>query len=175
MPNILILKAFSHGSNLVINNTMQPITYIKGDALNPQSKENVIIAHICNDIGKWGKGFVMAISKKWKSPREEYINWYNSNTLSLGKVQYVKVENNIYIANMIAQKGIYSSNNPIPIQYNHLQECLNNIKTYATLKEATVHMPRIGTGLAKGSWKVIEKLIINSLCNHNIKVYVYDL
>lgn len=43
---------------------MKTITYLKGDATNPQSEENKIIAHICNDIGGWGKGFVVAISKR---------------------------------------------------------------------------------------------------------------
>ncbi|WP_253732040.1 hypothetical protein [Listeria monocytogenes] len=46
---------------------MTQITYLKGDATNPMAKGNKIIAHICNDVGGWGKGFVLAISRKWKA------------------------------------------------------------------------------------------------------------
>ena len=42
---------------------MAKVNYIVGDATNPKKEGNKIIVHICNDIGGWGKGFVMAISK----------------------------------------------------------------------------------------------------------------
>lgn len=40
------------------------INYIKGDATQPIGENNKIIAHICNNEGKWGVGFVLAVSKK---------------------------------------------------------------------------------------------------------------
>ncbi len=43
---------------------MSAIRYIKGDATQPQAGGNKVIAHVCNDLGGWGKGFVMAISKR---------------------------------------------------------------------------------------------------------------
>ena len=57
---------------------MESINYIKGDATNPHGIGDKVIVHICNDIGAWGKGFVLAISKKWKEPEKEYKNWYKS-------------------------------------------------------------------------------------------------
>jgi hypothetical protein len=30
---------------------------LKGDATSPQAKGPKVIAHVCNDIGAWGKGF----------------------------------------------------------------------------------------------------------------------
>jgi O-acetyl-ADP-ribose deacetylase (regulator of RNase III) len=39
---------------------MATIGYVKGDATQPQSKGNRIIAHVCNDFGGRGKGFVVA-------------------------------------------------------------------------------------------------------------------
>ena len=41
-----------------------PIQFITGDATAPIGKGNRIIAHVCNDIGAWGAGFVLAISKR---------------------------------------------------------------------------------------------------------------
>lgn len=84
------------------------ITYIKGDATQPNGSGIKIITHICNDIGGWGKGFVLALSKKWKIPEEAYRQWHRSQEdFQLGMVQFVKVEEDIYIANMIGQHGIY--------------------------------------------------------------------
>lgn len=40
------------------------INYIKGDVTSPQTKGIKIIAHICNDIGGWDKGFVLTVSKR---------------------------------------------------------------------------------------------------------------
>ena len=48
------------------------INYLKADATIPQAEGNIIISHICNDIGAWGKGFVLAISKRWKEPAKQY-------------------------------------------------------------------------------------------------------
>lgn len=36
--------------------------YIKGDATQPQTAGNKTIAHICNDLDGWGKGFMLAVS-----------------------------------------------------------------------------------------------------------------
>lgn len=35
---------------------MNKIHYLKGDAVYPQARGNIIITHICNDIGVWGRG-----------------------------------------------------------------------------------------------------------------------
>jgi len=69
---------------------MTGITYLKGDATQPQTKGNKIIAHICNDLGGWGKGFVLAISNRWPEPEAEYRQWHRQrakNNFSLGEVQ----------------------------------------------------------------------------------------
>ncbi len=36
------------------------ITYLTGDATQPQSAGPKLIVHVCNDIGGWGRGFVVA-------------------------------------------------------------------------------------------------------------------
>jgi hypothetical protein len=40
---------------------------------------------------------------------------------------------------------------------------------------ATVHMPRIGCGLAGGTWERIEPLIQRTLIDAGIEAHVYDL
>lgn len=55
---------------------MNKITYIKGDLFSVPITGKRIIPHICNDIGGWGAGFVLALSKQWREPEEKYRVWH---------------------------------------------------------------------------------------------------
>lgn len=105
------------------------ILYIKGDATAPIGSGVKVITHICNDIGGWGKGFVLALSKKWKMPEEAYRQWYKSQEeFTLGAVQFVNVENKLYVANMIGQHGIYKDSKGLPpIRYDAVRQCLKEV------------------------------------------------
>lgn len=153
------------------------INYIKGDATNPIGDGNKIIAHICNNVGAWGAGFVLAISKKWKEPEKRFKLWSSfGKPPELGEVQFVSVEEDIMVANMIGQDGIRTGNlNPTPIRYSAVEDCLQLVYERAITTGSSVHMPRIGTGLAGGKWHIIEPMIIKKLSEKNINVYVYDL
>lgn len=155
---------------------MKKITYLKGDATNPSTKENKIIAHICNDMGGWGKGFVVAISKKWKLLEKEYREWFKSDeNFHLGEIQVVEVESDIWVCNMIGQHKIRTGSNGVPpIRYDALEICLEKLAYEALRLDAEVHMPRIGCGLAGGKWENIEPIIEKALLGNNVSVYVYD-
>lgn len=121
------------------------IIYTKGDATRPDGTGNKIIAHICNDIGGWGKGFVMAISKRWPAPEQQYRQWYQSKqNFTLGEVQFVPVEPDTWVANMIGQQRVTkdAKGNP-PIRYKAVQECLRKVAAFAKEGDASLHMPRI--------------------------------
>ncbi|MEO1029863.1 MAG: macro domain-containing protein [Bacteroidota bacterium] len=156
---------------------MRKVNYIKGDATFPQAEGVKIIAHICNDVGAWGKGFVLAISKRWKEPEAAYRLWYRNrikNDFQLGNIAIVQVEEYVYVANMIGQKGIKIRSRSIPVRYDAVQECLKKLSIQAKKLEASVHMPRIGCGLAGGRWDEVEPLINATLMANNIETFVYD-
>ena len=153
------------------------IHYLKADATVPQAEGNIVIAHICNDIGAWGKGFVLALSKRWKYPEKQYKQWYKEGgNFALGEVQFVSVEEKIWVANLIGQHNIYKDENgDPPIRYEAVKRGLQIIADFAYEINAKVQMPRIGCGLAGGSWDRIEKLIRQTLLRKNIEVFVCDL
>lgn len=155
---------------------MKTINYLKGDATNPQIKGNKIIIHICNDIGGWGKGFVMAISKRWKKPENEYRKWFQSGeNFNLGEIQMVQVEEDVWICNMIGQHKTFTNSKGIaPIRYEAVEKGLNKLIDEALQLNASVHMPRIGCGLAGGKWEEIETIIETTLLKNNVEVFVYD-
>lgn len=152
---------------------MANITYTKGDATQPQGNGNKIIAHICNDLGGWGKGFVLAISKRWERPETSYRAWHRSkNDFGLGSLQLVQVEPYIWVANMVAQRGMKTGSKGPPIRYEAVRICLKKLAVEAKALKASVHMPRIGCGLAGGRWEEIEPIIADELAG--IEVTVYD-
>src|SRR5262245_12281524 len=156
---------------------MTALSFIKGDATSPQAKGRKLIAHICNDLGKWGKGFVMALSARWPEPEQAYREWHRDRAESdfgLGAVQLVQVEPYIWVANMVAQHGVRGGTNRQPIRYEAVEECLEKLTLKALELSVSVHMPRIGCGLAGGKWELIEPLIVQTLCRREVPVTVYD-
>jgi len=157
------------------------INYLKGDATKPifafggDGKTEVrVIFHICNDIRRWGKGFVIAVSDRWPHAK----NCYLTGSMDLGSVTLACVDGNLHVANLIAQRGITPSGNVPPIRYDAFRDCLIQLASWAQqvrLKGSLVsfHGPRMGAGLAGGDWKIIEGLIEERL--GEFPVYIYDL
>jgi O-acetyl-ADP-ribose deacetylase (regulator of RNase III) len=152
-----------------------PIEYVRGDATNPLGPGNKIVAHCCNDQGKWGKGFVLALSRKWPGPEAEYRRWWREKEgFGLGEVQLVQVEPVVWVANLIGQHGTKGGSQGPPIRYPALSQALTKLAGEAARLSASVHMPRIGCGLAGGKWEVVGPMIEEALCRAGIAVTVYD-
>ena len=135
-----------------------------------------------------GAGFVVALSRRWKSPENEYRKWhreqsytdsnYSNCIFQLGKIQEVAVTDDISVINMIAQhncswmRDVNSKMIP-PIRYGALERCLNKVADLELKNNTSVHMPKIGAGLAGGNWNRIEKIIEKTLVDKGIDVTVY--
>lgn len=143
------------------------ITYLNGDVTGCYN-ENVIVAHICNNVGVYNAGVAKAIRNKWPKAYEKY----KSNTpYWLGKNINARISTQFWVVNMIAQKGLRSKSNPKPIDYKALEMCLIDVNS-ANIAYS-VHMPKIGTGLAGGDWAIIEPMIDAIFVDRN--VYVWEL
>ena len=157
---------------------MSAIRYLAGDATAPVGEGAKIVCHICNDVGGWGKGFVLALSQRWPQPEAAYRAWYEQGAAAgfrLGAVQFVDVAPGMRVANMIAQRGVRPAAGVPPIRYDALRECLTSLAERATADAASVHMPRIGCGLAGGTWPEVEAIIQATLVAAGVSVNVYDL
>jgi O-acetyl-ADP-ribose deacetylase (regulator of RNase III) len=89
-------------------------------------------------------------------------------------VQFVQVEPYIWVANMVGQRGIKRGSSGPPIRYEAVAACLRQVAVKAHELEASVHMPRIGCGLAGGEWSNVEPLIEEHLGKAGVAVSVYD-
>lgn len=155
------------------------IHYLKGNAADPRDHSPCVIAHIVNDIGRWGAGFTRSLDDNDTYPGQSYLDTFQTGELQLGTVWFCsyKVEKrgqplrHYSVANMCAQHGVGRANKPI--RYDALEKCLVSVAAHLKIMKVPVCMPRIGTGLAGGSWGVIEPMIEKTLGEH--QVYVYDL
>jgi hypothetical protein len=162
------------------------INYVKGDATNPVvEKDHVaLIPHVCNINGGWGKGFVLALSKKWKQPEQSYREWFEgkksefdgkSIEFCLGGIDPVPVESNVIVVNMLAQQGYKSKTNLIPVRYWHLVHCMESVLDFAkrNIKNPTIHAPKFASDLGGASWDVVEQLIEDIWIENGIPVTIY--
>lgn len=151
------------------------IRYVIGDATAPRGPGLKIIAHVCNDAGGWGAGFTGAISQRWPQPEEAYRHAFRRGTALLGTVDLVPVDLNvdISVANMVAQRGWGSGSRRV--DYEALRRCLDFLRRLIARRGlvASIHMPRIGTGLGGGSWEDVGPLVEE--CLRELDVTVYDL
>jgi O-acetyl-ADP-ribose deacetylase (regulator of RNase III) len=151
-----------------------PIQYLTGDATQPRAQGAKVIVHCCNNLGAWGSGFVLSLSKRWEEPERRYREWfYREQKPALGEVQFVTVGDDIVVANLIGQIGLRSRSNTRPVQYSAIKKGMSVVADYAKKHNASVHMPRLGCGLAGGSWDFIEPILSEAL--EGLDVQVYDL
>ncbi|WP_235004706.1 macro domain-containing protein [Listeria monocytogenes] len=145
---------------------------LKEDILQVQYPDDLLL-----DVGFYGKQYKIFVIKNlnWKEPEKAYRKWYkDKNDFKLGEVQLIPVTDYISICNMIGQKGTKTGSKGAPIRYEAVESCLEKLSEIAKEQQASIHMPRIGCGLAGGKWEIIEPIIRKTLIANDIEVYIYD-
>lgn len=165
---------------------MAEIKYVKGDVTKPQytaPNEIAVIPHVCNNLGKMGKGVALALKKAFSGVELFYLksgyklgtnSWVNPNT----------EKNDVIVVNMVAQNGIVGATNPKPIKYAALCKCMQSVvdDIFKTIhmkpeyegKHAVIHCPKFGSDLAGGTWEFIEELIQEIWIENGIDVVIYE-
>ena len=149
------------------------INYCKGDATYPKAEDHKFIVHCCNDLGLWGSGFVIAVSKRWPQPEQEYKKAIAQGA-SLGDIQIVKVEPDISVVNIIGQHNVKRNGEKKPIRYEALRKGFKSLHKHICDVGGSIHMPdMIGCFRAGGDRTEIVKMINEEF--KGIGVYVYKL
>jgi hypothetical protein len=161
----------------VVNGEAPTLRMVRGDATNPRGEGRRILAHIVNDrTPNWGAGFALEVRKTWSSVQEDFQRWVaaDGSRLRLGNTHESRVDDSLSVLHMVAQSGYGPSKRP-RIRYAALRLCLEQLAQLASEERASVHLPRIGSGQARGNWHLIEALIDDSLLSRGLQVTVYDL
>lgn len=148
------------------------IRYITGNATQPEGPGKRVIIHVANNRRAWGAGFVLALSQRWEAPEKAYRT---APELRLGDCQIVEVEPGLFVANMVAQDGFPSASRRCALDYEALAVCLEIVAIFAVQLGAEIVMPRIGCGIAGGSWELVSEVVERELCARGLLVTVYDL
>ncbi len=135
----------------------------------PEKGKGVIIAHLCNNLGGWGRGFVLAVDQLSSAPRAAYQGLSkdhgksaNANAnIPLGEVQFVEVQTGLFVSNMIAQDRYADDHEDgCAVDYKALRRCLLITFHRAIRLGYSVHIPEgIGSGLAGGDQLKISQMI----------------
>ena len=130
------------------------------DDLFKHAKENTIIIHGVNCIGKWGAGFVVPLGKNFPESRRAFYRKHYNEGWKLKDYQIVKDIGNVYIANCATQKEIYGyKHGRIDADYEAITLCIKKVINFANSRKLQIIMPKIGCGLAGGDWKKVSKII----------------
>ena len=148
------------------------IKYVEGDATQPFGSGTKIIMHCCNDLGKWGKGFVVPLGKRFPGARELYLKPPQQEG---GSVSFYVHDQDVelVVANIVGQRSVYPRGGVPPVRYEWLRAGFEKVRDFLQNVGGTVHCPRIGCGLAGGEWAKVEALLNEVLGDYD--VYVYDL
>lgn len=154
---------------------MLGITYLTGDAAHPRRMGAAIIAHAVSDAGRWGQGFVAALSRRWPGPEAAYRAWAAGQLpgFGLGAMQLVDVGGGLHVANLCA-KSRADSDDAAALRLEALDRCFQTLAKPAARFGAGVHMPRIGARGGGGDWPKIEAMIAQRLGGAGVAVFVYD-
>jgi Zn-dependent peptidase ImmA (M78 family)/O-acetyl-ADP-ribose deacetylase (regulator of RNase III) len=152
------------------------ITYLYGDATNPQGSGAKVIVHVANDTtATWGgNGFAPQLRARYPGLQEGFREWAKGpDGLQLGCIHMHEVEEGLSVCTMIAQHNYGSQAAKIPLRYLALEQCLRRLRMELEGSGTAVYMPTIGSGQAGGDWGVIEEIIARQLLGVAAAVNVY--
>jgi O-acetyl-ADP-ribose deacetylase (regulator of RNase III) len=151
------------------------IKYVQGDLFDVTEG---VIAHGVNCQSKFGSGVAKTMLEKYPVVKENYhglcehYKLLNFGTgLLLGMVQPVKVSDKLTILNCFTQDK-YGYDGKQYIDYDAIEQCMNEIKRKYLDKGKIVAMPKIGSGLGGGDWTKIEEIINKVTGDSEILIYV---
>ena len=81
----------------------------------------------------------------------------------------------MWVANLIGQHGMGFRDDLPPVRYEAIRDGLRVVAAKAKELGASVHMPRIGCGLAGGKWEEVEQIVEQELIAVGVAATVYDL
>jgi O-acetyl-ADP-ribose deacetylase (regulator of RNase III) len=151
---------------------------IRGDALEPAGIGPKLIAHVIPNVrAMWGGGgFASAVRKKYPQVFEDFKRQISATPgeLPLGEVFASKLNKDLVVVHMVAQRGI-GDRGPQRLRLSALATCLTKVGSLARDLDASVHMPRIGTGHGGANWTMVREMVVSELSDKGVPATVYTL
>ena len=129
-----------------------------------------IIVHQVNCMGAMGAGLALKIRNKWPIVYEKYMNAFESGLWKLGRIQVVRVSENLYVVNLAGQYR-YGRDKRYT-DYGAVRKCLQKISQIQETTKLPVYLPfKMGCNLGGGDWNTVIDIIEHELptaiiCKH---------
>ena len=135
-----------------------------GNVLNISSG---IVVHGCNAQCQMNSGIAGEIHQRFPSVFNEYAKVYKEEGLNLGSVifcsPFAKEKRGFWVANGITQEFYGRDPHTVYVDYTAVRQVFRTVYEHAKKLNLDVHFPKIGAGLANGSWDVISIIIEEEL------------
>lgn len=118
-----------------------------------------VIVHGCNARGVMGSGVARQVRNLWPGAFYAYRKEYERAGLQPGDVIYYKARERLIIANAITQRDYGRDTLTQYVDYDAIRACFEKVLVVARRLQLPVHFPLIGCGLGNGDWKVVSKII----------------
>lgn len=147
---------------------------IKGDLLDADAS---FICHQVNCQNAMGAGIAKAIYEKWPMVKTEYHKFCTAVGCPeklLGQVQVVPLSlSGMSVINVFGQLDFGRKRDVVYTDYDALKQAFATINKVCRGK--TIAFPYgFGCGLAGGDWATVEKLMLQTLLDCEVKIYKKD-
>ncbi len=139
----------------------------------------ILILHICTTNGGWGSKTSSTLARRWRSAASRWRQLPKTElVLGTAQVTLTEEEEGVYIGSLLAQEGVCRNGHtrakdaPSMVQTEALLTSLGKARSLMASKTPyTVHVPRLGTGLARGDWNTIASAIESVFSQEDIYYY----
>lgn len=146
----------------------------KGSVFEALRSHNSIVVHGCNAQGVMGSGVAEIVKRDYPAAFDKYRKQYEAQGLQVGQIIPVIVSPTCYIINAVTQEFYGREEDRIYVSYSGLRKCFAAVRDFAESRGIeTINYPRIGAGLAGGSWSRICRIIDGQLMG--IEHFVWEI
>lgn len=144
---------------------------IKADILSDlDPNKPTVILHGCNCLHRMGKGIALYLKSHYPIIHSIDKNTPYGDRNKLGTISIAGIHGNLHIVNCYTQFDYRRSSSKTPhADYKAIENCLENIAYLYNGWE--IRSPKIGCGLAGGSWDIVSKLFEKVLHDQNVRIY----
>lgn len=126
-----------------------------------------IICHQTNCVGKMGTGIAYSIKQAFPRVYDLYLLRIKNlgPTNLLGKVQTIKVDTDLFVANVFGQlrygrEQRHTDYNAVRSAFTRLEEARNTLPQFSNIQQSEIYIPyKMGCVNAGGDWKIYLQII----------------